>query len=176
MTTIIGIQQDDGCFIAADSRTTADGGRPFSHTAVTKITKRGKFLIAGAGSVMPCDTIQHLWKPPAVPNRKDLFTFMVQEVVPSMRQCLKDAGYVQDKDSDDDGFQFLIAVHGVLYQVDDSYAAYMRDDGIYGIGSGSAYAIGALAQGADWRKALQTAAKNDIYTSAPFIIQKQEKP
>jgi ATP-dependent protease HslVU (ClpYQ) peptidase subunit len=176
VTTIIGIQEDNGCLIAADSRTTADGGRPFTHSAVTKITKRGKFLVAGAGSVMPCDTIQHLWKPPAVPNRKDLFGFIVQEVVPSMRQCLKEAGYVQDKEDQDDGFQFLVAIHGVIYQIDDSYAAYMRDDGIYGIGSGSAYAIGALQAGATWRQAMQTAVKNDIYTQQPFIVQKQEKP
>ena len=175
MTTIIGIQEDDYCIIAADSRTTADGGRPFTHPSVPKITKRGNILIAGAGSVMPCDTIQHVWKPPAIPKRKDLYSFVVAEVVPSIRLCLKDHGYVQDKDSEDDGFQFLLAINGTIYQIDDSYAAYMRDDGIYGIGSGSSYAVGALAQGADWRKALQTAAKNDIYTAPPFIMQKQEK-
>ena len=175
MTTIIGIQHDDHCIIAADSRTSADDGRPYSHPTVSKITKRGKFLIAGAGAVMPCDTIQHIWKPPVVPVRKDLYTFMVQEIVPSIRTCLKDNGYAPEKDSDDDGFAFLFAINGVIYQIDDSYSVYLRDDGIYGIGSGSSYAVGALLQGSTWRNALQIAAKNDIYTAAPFIMQKQER-
>lgn len=176
MTTIIGIQADDHCLIAADSRTTSDGGRPYSHPQVAKVTKRGKFIIAGAGTVMPCDTIQHIWKPPAVPaNKKDMYHFMVTDVAPSIRNCLKDNGYERSKDSDDYDFLFLIALNGVIYEMDDSYAVYLRDDGFYGIGSGSSYAIGALQHGADWRKALQIAAKNDVYTAPPFISHKQEK-
>ena len=176
MTTIIGIQYDDHAIIAADSRTTSDGGRPYSHPAVTKITKRGKFLIAGAGLTMPCDTIQHVWKPPALPTtKKDMYHFMITDVIPSMRTCLKDNGYTPEKDSGDYDFLFLIALNGVIYEIDDSFSVYLRDDGIYGIGSGASYAVGALHHGADWRKALQTAAKNDVYTAAPFIMHKQEK-
>jgi ATP-dependent protease HslVU (ClpYQ) peptidase subunit len=51
----------------------------------------------------------------------------------------------------------------------------MRDDGIYGIGSGSKYAIGALQAGADWNTALTIAEKNDIYTAQPFIYRSQVK-
>ena len=175
MTTIIGMQKDDHCILAADSRTTTDAGRPFSHATVTKITKKGKWLVAGAGTTMPCDTIQHIWKPPTLPVRKDLYTFMITDVVPSIRNCLKDNGYVASTDSDDYDFLFLIAVNGTIYEIDDSYSVFLRDDGLYGIGSGSSYAVGALAQGASWRKALQIAAKNDVYTAPPFIMHKQEK-
>ena len=48
MTTILGIQKPDHCLLIADSRVTDDGGRTYSHHAMTKITKRGKYLIAGA--------------------------------------------------------------------------------------------------------------------------------
>lgn len=175
MTTIIGIQHDDYCIIAADSRTTA-GDRPYSHPTVAKITKRGKWLIAGAGDVQPCDIIQHVWKPPALPTTKrDLYYFMITDVAQSIRECIKASGYVPDKEDASAGFEFLLAVNGTIYQVDDSYSVYLRDDGLYGIGSGSSWAIGALAHGADWRKALQVAAKNDVYTAPPFIVQKQEK-
>ncbi len=44
----------------------------------------------------------------------------------------------------------------------------MRDDGFYGIGSGSRWALGALQAGADWKVALEIAEKNDIYTGSPF--------
>jgi hypothetical protein len=64
VTTILGIQKPDHCLLIADSRVTDDSGRTYSHNAMTKITKRGKYLIAGAGTTQPCDIIQHVWKPP----------------------------------------------------------------------------------------------------------------
>lgn len=177
MTTIIGIQKDDHCILAADSRTTTEDGHPYSHPTVVKITKRGKYLIAGAGTTLPCDAIQYVWKPPVPPNRKDLYTFMITEVVPSIRQCLKDVGFVPTppESASDYDFLFLIAVNGTIYELDDSLSVFLRDDGIYGIGSGSSYAIGALHQGASWKKALQIAAKNDVFTAPPFIMHKQDK-
>jgi ATP-dependent protease HslVU (ClpYQ) peptidase subunit len=175
MTTIIGIQKDDHCILAADSRTTTDTGRPYSHPTVTKITKRGKFLIAGAGTTLPCDVVQYVWKPPAIPVRKDYYSFMITEVVPSIRACLKDNGYVPDKDAEDYDFIFLIALHGTIYELDDTLSVSLRDDGIYGIGSGASYAVGSIIQGATWRQALQIAARNDVYTAPPFISHRQEK-
>jgi ATP-dependent protease HslVU (ClpYQ) peptidase subunit len=175
MTTIIGIQEDNGCILAADSRTTA-GGRPYSHPIVTKISKRGKWLVAGAGDVQPCDVIQHVWKPPAIPaNIKDVYHFMITTVIPNMRECLRDNGFVHDEKTDEYEFLFLMAVNGTIYEVDDTYSVFLRDDGIYGLGSGSSYAIGALASGANWKKAMQIAAKNDVYTAPPFVVHKQEK-
>lgn len=176
MTTIIGIQEHDGCIIAADSRTTTEKGRPYSHPITTKITKRGKFLIAGAGTTQPCDIVQHIWKPPAIPtNTKDVYHFMITTVIPSMRECLRDNGFVHDEKTDEYEFLFLMAVNGTIYEVDDSYSVFLRDDGIYGLGSGSSYAIGAIASGANWKKALQIAAKNDVYTAPPFVVHRQEK-
>jgi len=46
---------------------------------------------------------------------------------------------------------------------------------VYGLGSGSSYAVGALQQGATWRKALQIASRNDVYTAPPFLMHRQEK-
>ncbi len=83
--------------------------------------------------------------------------------------------FVADEKSDDYEFLFLIAVNGVIYEIDDTFSVFLRDDGVYGIGSGSSYAIGAVQQGATWRKALQIAAKNDVYTAPPFLMHRQEK-
>jgi hypothetical protein len=47
--------------------------------------------------------------------------------------------------------------------------------GFYGVGSGSSYAIGALAQGATVEEALKIASKYDAYTSAPFMFVEQLK-
>jgi ATP-dependent protease HslVU (ClpYQ) peptidase subunit len=181
MTTIIGMQFETGCWLASDSRTTGETGRPYHHRWVEKITERGEYLIAGSGDADACDIIQHVWQPPEPPkkNRKDkennLFNFMVTTVSPSLRQCLEDGDYEQDKNDKDAGYLFLIALRGVIYEIDNSNTVSMRDDGIYGIGSGSKYAIGALYAGASHLDALEIAAINDIYTSEPFTYYEQNK-
>jgi len=177
VTTIIGIQAQEGCLLVADSRITDDSGRTYTHPTVTKITKRGKYLIAGAGTTQPCDIIQHAWKPPTPTpaSYKDLYHFMIADVVPSMKVALAVNGYQPDKESTEPDFIFLIALGGVIFELDDSLSVLMRDDGIYGIGSGSPYAIGALHAGANWRKAMQIAAKNNVFTAPPFITHKQTK-
>lgn len=177
MTTIIGLQQPRYSLLVADSRITDDDGRTYSHPTVTKITKRGKYLIAGAGLTQPCDIIQHIWKPPTVTPAasKDLYHFMISEVVPSMRMALTAYGYKPDTESSDSDFIFLISVNGTIFELDDTLSVLMRDDGIYGIGSGAAYAVGALQAGATWKQAMQIAAKNNVFTAPPFISHKQAK-
>ena len=181
MTTVIGMQFEEGCWLASDSRTTGETGRPYHHDWVEKITERGEYLIAGSGDADACDIIQHVWQPPEPPkkNRKNkennLFSFMVAVVSPSIRQCLEDSDYEQDKNDKDAGYLFLIALRGVIYEIDNSHTVSMRDDGIYGIGSGSKYAIGALYAGATYTDALEIAAINDIYTAAPFKHYQQFK-
>ena len=51
----------------------------------------------------------------------------------------------------------------------------MDGTGIYGIGSGAPFAIGALESGATVEKALEVAEKRSPYTAGPFQIIKQSK-
>ncbi len=175
MTTIVGIQREDGCLLAADSRTTGETGRPYSHSKVQKITERGEFLIAGAGDPQACDIVQHIWEIPEFVEDEDAYKFMITKVAPSIRTCLKENGYEKDKDDKDGGFVFLFAFRGTLYELDETFTVSMTDSGIYGIGSGSKYAIGALQAGAEWEEALAIAEKNDIYTCKPFVTFSQIK-
>ena len=100
---------------------------------------------------------------------------MVETVAPSIRFTLSVNGYQPDKESEDQDFIFLIALNGVIYEIDDTVSVLMRDDGIYGIGSGASYAIGALQAGASWKQAMNIAAKNNVFTAPPFITHKQTK-
>lgn len=168
MTTIIGVQREDGCLLVADSRTTGETGRPYSHAKIQKVTSRGEFLIAGAGDPQACDIIQHIWEVPEFVEDDDAYNFMVTHVAGSIRNCLKSNGYEKDKTDKDGGFVFLLAFKGVIYELDETFTISMTDTGIYGIGSGSKYAIGALQAGATWEQAMEIAEKNDIYTSKPF--------
>jgi hypothetical protein len=146
---------------------------------MVKISKRGEFLIAGSGEAMPCDVAQHLWEPPTPTTRdlRDPYHFMIAKVVPTLRKCLTDNGFNFDEESDgsDYRFAFLIAIAGNIYSVDDDMSVGLRSDGIYGVGSGSKYAIGAVLAGATPLEAMKIAAEQDAYTSGPFQKKEQYK-
>jgi ATP-dependent protease HslVU (ClpYQ) peptidase subunit len=177
MTTIVAIQYKDKVVMGADSLTT--GVRKYSHPQVVKITARNNYLIGGSGLAEACDIAQHIWKPPT-PNtqeKKDLYHFMISKVIPSLKDCFRDNQYDWQKEDDDKEpkFNFLIAVGGQVFDVDDSFSVMLDDSGIYGAGHGSSVAIGAIHAGANIEKALEIAAKLDPYTAPPFIYFEQNK-
>ena len=181
MTTIIGIEYGDKSVLVADSRVIDDSGRVYAHKVMRKIAKRGALLIAGAGEVAPCDIAQNIWNPPqfTAKDKKDVYRFMITKVMPSLRKCLTDNGYnfdePHDKDKDGLRFQFLIAVGGELFDVDQDLAVMKSEEGFYAIGSGGSYALGALYAGADALTAMEVAARVSAYTAAPYQIEEQNK-
>jgi len=176
MTTIIGHETENQAYIIADSQVTDDNGKMFSHPSMTKINERGAFIIAGAGEILPCDVIQHIWQPPRLTakDKQDLYHFMVVKVIPSMRKCLKENGY-NFNDEGTDRFQFLVAVGGEIFELDSDLGITKSDSGRYAVGSGAAYALGAMAHGADPEIAMLIAAELTAFTSGPFISKTQLK-
>ena len=177
MTTIVAIQLKDKVLFGADSQVTAGNGRLQRHTEMIKISHRGPFIIAGSGECAPCDIAQHIWQPPKPTGNewKDLYHFMIAKVVPSLKACFKENEYKWDVDDDEPKFCFLIAIGGQVFELADDMSISLTDTGFYGIGSGSSYAIGALEAGADLAQSLEIAARNDAYTSAPFIYYNQPR-
>lgn len=177
MTTLIGIEYDDSCVLVADSRTTDSVGYIYSHASVKKISERSGYLIAGSGEVLPCDVAQHIWEPP-VPNKadkKDLFHFMVSKAMPSLRKCLSANGFNFDEPRTEQRFQFLIAVCGEIFDIDDELAVSKNTSGVYAAGSGAPFAIGAMHAGADAYEAMEIAATLTAFTAGPYISKSQFK-
>lgn len=178
MTTILAAQFSDRVEFIADNQVTAPNGRIYRHENMSKISVVGKFLIAGSGEVAACDIAQHIWSPPTptAADRKDVYHFVIAKVIPSLKKCFKDNDYKLDGDSNDDSrFAFLIAVCGEVFEIADDFSVSLSDVGYYGVGSGSSYGIGALCSGASLTQAIEIAASNDAYTSAPFIHITQDK-
>ena len=178
MTTIIGIEYNDKSVIIADSRVTGDDGRIYSHPIMRKIAKRGAILMAGAGEVGPCDIAQNIWTPPAfgAKDAKDPYRYLVTKAMPSLRKCLTDNGYNFEEDKKDGTrFQFLMAVGGELFDIDEELTVIKSNDNLYAIGSGGAYALGALYAGAEPMKAMEIAAQLSVYTFPPFYVEEQKK-
>lgn len=170
MTTIIGVQEAGCCWMAADSQTT-DRDRAFISHRQNKIVERGEYLIGVAGDGAACDIAQFMWRPPA-PIQPDLYLHMVSTAIPSLKKALVSNGYATSKD-EDATLEMLIAVDGQLFHIASDFTVLMRNDGIYGIGSGSSYAIGALAAGASLEEAIDIAADNDMYTGLPCQVIRQ---
>ena len=176
MTTIVGVCKNGNVTMGADSQVTIDSTRVNS-LIMEKITKNNGYLIAGSGDAGPCDILQHIFIPPipTANERKNLYKFMITKFVPAMRECLEENDYKTDPSDKDSGFSMLIAFDGEIFDISDDYSVLVSEDGIYGVGNGSKWAMGALHAGASVQEALEVAAKKDIYTSGPFQIVKQQK-
>lgn len=176
MTTIVAVCKNGNVTMGADSQVT-DGSRPSKHVNMEKITKNNGYLIAGSGDSHPCDILQHLFIPPVptIQERKDLYKFMIIKFVPAMREVLEDNGWKSSTEDKEVGFNMLFAFDGEIFDIGDDFSVLLNDDGIYGVGSGSPYAMGALYAGASVEKALDIATNNDVYTSGPYQIVKQQK-
>lgn len=182
MTTIVGVQYADKCVLAADNQVTGGDGRRFNHPDMKKITQKGDYLIAGSGEVQPCDVAQHQWTPPkpSVKDREDIYHFVITKVMPSLRKCLTDNGYdfnegKGDGKSEETRFHFILAICGELFDIADDLSVCRSGDGIYGVGSGSPYALGALHAGARPKKAVEIACKLDVNSSGPVQVVEQRK-
>lgn len=181
MTTIVAVKYPDKVVIGADSKVTDGSGRWWSHPEAKKMRQVGDYIIAGSGEVAALDIGLHIWQPPK-PNpadRKDLYHFIVSKVVPSLRKCMKENDYdykPKDGDGDDMKFNFLLVLDGQVFEFGDDFGVVMRQSGIYGIGSGSDIAVGALVTGCSVLRALEIAEAADIYTAAPFQILEQHCP
>ena len=171
MTTILGIQHKNGFIMAADSQTT-DRERPFIHPDVKKIIEIGNYVIAGAGTSVLADVFQGGFIPsePSESFQGTLYQFLVSKFVPEVRQLHIECGYVP---KESDGFEFLIGYKTELFYLASDYSLLRNNDTFYGIGSGYAYGIGALAAGANIKEAMKIATKFDINTGGTIQIVKR---
>lgn len=178
MTTIVGVQNADGCVIASDSRV-AEGGKVYTHPEMVKAVERGNYIVAGAGDYRALQVVLHGWNPPMVTAKakQNLYEFVINKVAPSLKATLLEAGIDFGKSTDNDDkfeLQLIIGINGTLFELDSDFAVAMNDTGLYAIGSGGDYALGALHAGVSVLDAMRIAAINNNGTSAPFHILEQE--
>ena len=185
MTTLVGIQLDDGCLMAADSQITEDNLRTIS-TATPKIISVGRYLLGITGDSRPGDILSYNWTPPAYKGA-DPVQWMGKKVLPSMLTAFKENGYdpyeaVKEKDA---GFDYLVAFNGNLFHIATDLSFIQNTNGLYGLGSGGAFALGYLAGLPDIptlnkatrhaEKAVGISAMLDINTYPPIQLVLQTK-
>ena len=182
MTTLIAVQHDDWCLIAGDTQTTSYH-LSADCSPMGKIAQNGKYLVSAAGLVRGMNLIQHTFTPPP-PPRSNLDKFMVNSFVPTLRKSFVANGYDMKDDGDvaSHDNEFLIAVNGVLYLIDEVYGVERTSNRIYVTGSGMELALGAahalgLHEVDDWEEAVEiveqavkVAMKYDIYSGGSVQV------
>lgn len=191
MTTLIAFQHDDFCLIAADTQTTgydlASDCEPMG-----KIARNGKYLVSAAGLVRGMNLIQHAFNPPAPPRStkpETLDKFIISSFVPSLRKCFMQSGYdiKSDGESASHDNDFIIAINGTIYFVDEVYGVERTKTKVYTTGTGMKLALGAAdALGIDdcddyedaieiLEQAVKSAIKYDINSGGKVQIALQTK-
>jgi len=175
MTTLIAFQGPDFAILGADSQVT-DGDKRIISPSTPKIVKLKKYLLAVSGDCRPGDVLTYNWTPPAYDGTNPV-TFMGKKIIPSIIAAFKLQGFDYTKEGI--SYSYLLAFAGNVFEIGDDLSVTQSADGLYGVGSGSAYALGALAGQvpsigkAEILHALAIAAKYDINTCAPFQIEVQ---
>ena len=173
MTAIVGIQGKGWALIAADSMTTYDD-KPYYAKGVDKVTKKGDYVLGFSGDAIAGNIANYLWNPPKLVKTIATDVFMQTKVLPSLREVMVEHGYNPDTSKDKDaGFDALICLNGVIYEVDQDYLWSRDDRGLYAVGSGGDLALGALAAAGMSKnsiKSVEAVARRAIKISADYNI------
>lgn len=194
MTTIVAVQGDSFAVIGSDSRISTFDDSGFAYQVTTlgggnaKVAPNGRYLIGVAGDARAINILHHAFTPPAASKSLSgsrLDAFMTKSFVPSLRQVFELHGYANpQKESSnhlaEQDSSILVAVNGSVFVIESDYGWTSDRTGIYAIGTGGAYALGALSALKGNRrptvasatnqiaKALKIASDFDPYTGGPF--------
>jgi ATP-dependent protease HslVU (ClpYQ) peptidase subunit len=201
MTTIVAIQGDGYAVIGTDSRISSfdETGMAYQITTLgtgtSKIASNGRYLLGAAGDVRAINILHHAFSPP-VPAFKtsgvNLDQFITQKFIPALRTCFEESGYAMPDNEEkthiaEQASTILVVINGVIYIIDGDYSWTSDRTGVYAIGTGSSYALGAIQAIAGGKqlqiqkakiainKALSITSKFDPYTGSPFHIYVQEQ-
>lgn len=144
MTTIAAYKGDGWAVIGYDSRVSDEGGgRVYTlPSTLGKVSRRGEFLIGVAGDVRGLNAVAHIFSPPALPQKNvDLDKFITATFIPALKSCFAEHGVGDDKSS---GCSLLVAVRGQVFEIGGEFEWCRDERGIYAIGSGGSFALGAL--------------------------------
>lgn len=179
MTCIVGYKDSDGTiFIGGDSAGT-DSWYNQTIRRDPKVFRVGEFLIGFTDSFRMGQILMYNLKPPPI-KTKNIYKYMVTEFVEEVRRCFKEGGFGRNKDGEDRGGDFIVAVRGRLFRVESDFQVGESCDNYIAAGSGENFAMGVLFA-LDKQKltprekikaALQAASHFNAAVSPPYVVKK----
>lgn len=166
MTTVIALNKGDSVIFASDSQATL--GNTVSEVG-QKFLEFPNLVISTAGMCRVLQELRYNFKPPAFTktDAKNPEKYVVTKVLPAITKTLKSAETLTDEEEFYNSF--LVAVPGFLARLDSGLTILPCEE-FTAIGSGAAFAIGALEAGADVETALGVAIKYDTYSGGNIHV------
>ena len=163
MTTIAAVQGEGWAVVGYDSRVSEEDGRAYTLPKDNgKIIKNGSYLLGAAGDMRAINLLAHVFKPPicsATTRGVKLDKFITTHFIPELKKCFEENSYSKDGEQDS---QIMAIVNGTIYEIGEDYSWCHDELGVYSIGSGAPYALGALNALAEGKKRTLTNARSSL--------------
>lgn len=162
MTTLAAIQGEGWAIVGCDSKVVEEQRTFILPRDNGKIVKNGAYLLGAAGDMRAINLLAHVLKPP-VPAPNDigikLDKFISSKFIPALKQCFDEAQYGEKGEQDS---SILVVIHGTIYEIGSGYDWCHDESGVYALGSGGDYAMGAMLLAAEGKKRTMTNARSSI--------------
>lgn len=142
MTAIVGLVHDGAVWIGADSAGVY--GQSIAVRADAKAFTRGPFAFGFTSSFRMGQLIRYTLTTPAIDPDTDLHEYMCRSFVDALRECLKTGGWAEQDKERETGGNFLVGVHGRLFEVFSDYQVGEREEPYTATGCGESFALGAM--------------------------------
>jgi ATP-dependent protease HslVU (ClpYQ) peptidase subunit len=124
-----------------------------------------------AGALVDSNTLKYADLPSVAEVDWDVDRWVATRLLPAIRGALQAAGVLEVNNGKiKSGCSILAVVKGRVYNIGHDTAFSRNTKGIYAIGSGSDYALGAMAADATIRQALDIAAAHDMGTGGRLTV------
>ena len=110
-----------------------------------KVFRVGDVVMGFTSSFRMGQLLQYNLSVPKHHPDMDLFTYMVTEFIPAVRNCLKSGGYTRIDNNEERGGCFLVGIEGRLFQIESDFQVGESHYAFDAVGCGAPYALGALA-------------------------------
>jgi ATP-dependent protease HslVU (ClpYQ) peptidase subunit len=143
MTTVAAIQGPTWVAVGADSHVQGEDRTYILPGDSAKIFDNNGYTFGVAGDLRAINILRHSFTPPPPDKNRgiSLDKFMVSKFMPALKVSFERNFYGTDRGH---GNNLLVVVNAVAYEVGDNYDLIRDDVGLYALGSGGPYALGAL--------------------------------
>lgn len=179
MTCIIGLEQNGVAYLGGDSRVSQ--GWKKETLAGKKVFPVNDCLFGCCGDVRMVNIIQYdLALPKQQINTSDE-RYIISDVVDMLRTFLKVKGWAKVESNEETmpNSALLIAYHSQIYEVASDFCVTRNCDGVYAVGGGNEYALGAMLALRNLepqkriKRALQIAGHYSMGVSRPYYVIEQ---
>jgi len=183
MSCIIGVVNKNKVYMACDSQYTTSTVKFYSSNDYNKVFRSGEFLIGICGSPRMISLLRFQLNVKTQLSEQSDLEYMNTTFIENVRGLFLNKGFVGSfQDGTQKGGVFLVGYRGRIYRVADDFQILSLDGNIFGVGSGSEFALPAFSAldglamktKDKLRIAVLSAEKYDPYSGGDIHIEEME--